>query len=330
MKPPEIPAKVKQVSEELEMKPEPLKGDASVRDYFRLRKNRRSVVLSFYRENVKDLQKFLRAHGFLGSRDFNTPEIIKIEKERKIIVMEDLGEKTLYDRIESGDISDLEKTYKKAIDEIVKLRQIPVKECLEGVIPEKGLQKKRLTEELNFMRKHFLEGLCDLSLGATQKDKLKGEFNRLSTALDSLPEKLCHRDYHSRNLFLKNGEIYWIDYQDLMTGPGTYDPASLLRDSYINLDRSTENELLSYYLTHAGLKKEPEQIREDFEQTALQRNLKALGTFAFQKTEKDNDAYLEFVEPTLKKALRALKNQSLTLNQTEKVIKRCQQKKKWN
>ena len=46
---------------------------------------------------------------------------------------------------------------------------------------------------------------------------------------------LCHRDYHSRNLMLRAGELYIIDFQDARMGPDTYDLVSLLRDSYVDL-----------------------------------------------------------------------------------------------
>ena len=46
---------------------------------------------------------------------------------------------------------------------------------------------------------------------------------------------LCHRDYHSRNLMLHDEPLYIIDFQDARMGPDTYDLASLLRDSYVDL-----------------------------------------------------------------------------------------------
>ena len=50
---------------------------------------------------------------------------------------------------------------------------------------------------------------------------------------------LCHRDFHSRNLMPHGGELVWIDFQDARMGPATYDLASLLRDSYVDLPRSS-------------------------------------------------------------------------------------------
>ena len=53
--------------------------------------------------------------------------------------------------------------------------------------------------------------------------------------LASEPRVLCHRDYHSRNLMVHGGQLYVIDFQDARMGPDTYDLASLLRDSYVDI-----------------------------------------------------------------------------------------------
>ena len=61
---------------------------------------------------------------------------------------------------------------------------------------------------------------------------------------------LCHRDYHSRNLMLHDGSLYIIDFQDARMGPDTYDLASLLRDSYVDLSPQQVDELIAFFLAH--------------------------------------------------------------------------------
>ena len=63
---------------------------------------------------------------------------------------------------------------------------------------------------------------------------------------------LCHRDYHSRNLMLHDGQLYIIDFQDARMGPDTYDLVSLLRDSYVDLPEQTVDELIAYFLALKG------------------------------------------------------------------------------
>ena len=66
------------------------------------------------------------------------------------------------------------------------------------------------------------------------------------------PRVLCHRDYHSRNLMLRDERLCIIDFQDARLGPDTYDLASLLRDSYVDLPEQIVDELIAYFLALQG------------------------------------------------------------------------------
>ena len=63
---------------------------------------------------------------------------------------------------------------------------------------------------------------------------------------------LCHRDYHSRNLMLHDGQLYMIDFQDARMGPDTYDLVSLLRDAYVDLTAQQVEELIAFFLAVKG------------------------------------------------------------------------------
>jgi hypothetical protein len=116
---------------------------------------------------------------------------------------------------------------------------------------------------------------------------------------------LCHRDYHSRNLMLHQGQLYIIDFQDARMGPDTYDLVSLLRDSYVDLPEDEVNDLIAFFLAlrcvpggteRAG---DGNEFRRRFDLMALQRNLKALGTFGFQTISRGNPVYIQYIPRTL-------------------------------
>ena len=113
---------------------------------------------------------------------------------------------------------------------------------------------------------------------------------------------LCHRDYHSRNLMLHDDRLYIIDFQDARMGPDTYDLVSLLRDSYVDLPEQTVNELIAYFLALKGTTDPMQEtvFRERFDLMALQRNLKALGTFGYQTTARRNPVYIQYIPRTLR------------------------------
>jgi aminoglycoside/choline kinase family phosphotransferase len=111
---------------------------------------------------------------------------------------------------------------------------------------------------------------------------------------------LCHRDYHSRNLMLREGSLYIIDFQDARMGPDTYDLVSLLRDSYVDLPEETVSDLLAYFLALKGQTGTEHEFRRRFGLMALQRNLKALGTFGYQAAARRNPIYIQYMPRTLK------------------------------
>ena len=82
-------------------------------------------------------------------------------------------------------------------------------------------------------------------------------------------------------------------------GPDTYDLVSLVRDSYVDLPESTVDELIAHFLslTNSG---DPARFRQRFDLMALQRNLKALGTFGYQTTARRNPVYIQYIPRTLR------------------------------
>jgi aminoglycoside/choline kinase family phosphotransferase len=158
----------------------------------------------------------------------------------------------------------------------------------------------KLGWELDFFTKHFIEAYRGVVIAPSVKEELRREFSVVVESLASEPRVLCHRDYHSRNLMLHAGELYIIDFQDARMGPDTYDLVSLLRDSYVDLPEKTVSELLAYYLAVCGRTDEEREFRQRFDVMALQRNLKALGTFGYQTTARRNPVYIQYIPRTLR------------------------------
>jgi aminoglycoside/choline kinase family phosphotransferase len=112
---------------------------------------------------------------------------------------------------------------------------------------------------------------------------------------------LCHRDYHSRNLMLHEGRLYIIDFQDARMGPDTYDLVSLLRDSYVDFTEPQVEALIAFFLAGSGgPAADPAEFRRRFDLMAVQRNLKALGTFGYQTLTRANTVYIQYMPRTLR------------------------------
>ncbi len=116
------------------------------------------------------------------------------------------------------------------------------------------------------------------------------------------PQALLHRDYHSRNIMIKNSELVLIDFQDARMGPYTYDIASLAIDPYVDIDDQFRSNLVEEYynLVKDLVKVSRQDYLRHYSLCYLQRGIKMLGTFSYQKTEKGKDTYLKYIPNTVK------------------------------
>ena len=101
---------------------------------------------------------------------------------------------------------------------------------------------------------------------------------------------------------LHDGSLHIIDFQDARMGPDTYDLASLLRDSYVDITARELDDLIAYFLALKqtdGDAPDADEFRRRFDLMALQRNLKALGTFGYQTITRRNPVYIQYMPRTL-------------------------------
>jgi len=232
-----------------------------------------------------------------------TPKILDCWEEEGMLLLEDLGDETLHHLFPSLRREERESIYRRAIDILITIQT----EGTSSLTPQHrayhlAFDEEKLQWELDFFYHHYLIGLLKREIPPQDEALIRSWFTRISRELAALPRVLCHRDYHSRNLMLKGGNIYLIDFQDARMGPYSYDLVSLLRDSYIELEEEMAEGLIDYYLgrhPHFEPRRDGERFREEFDLMALQRNIKAIGTFAYQAVGKRNPFYLQFIPPTL-------------------------------
>jgi hypothetical protein len=173
--------------------------------------------------------------------------------------------------------------------------------------------------EFNFMLDYYVDDFCDSPLESLARKELSEVFSSLCESLAAEKLYFTHRDYHSRNLMFNQERLVLIDFQDARMGPCQYDLVSLLKDSYVKIEDTLVEELIDYYILlkekAEGQKVDREKFGDIFDKMSIQRNLKAVGTFAYQSVKKKNNRYEGFIAPSLgyvRKALRCrFKNSSL-------------------
>jgi N-acetylmuramate 1-kinase len=281
----------------------PLTGDASDRRYFRIQlRDGPSQVLAVHPGAIDfDDMPFVKVARLFSAVPVPVPRILSHSDALGIIALEDLGDVTLQAHLGAASPAEHKALYRQAIAFIDALQRRGA--ALESAeYPPYGIafDVEKLTWELQFFLRHFLEGYRGATLTAAARDALSSEFSVIAEELAAEPRVLCHRDYHSRNLMLHEGSLYIIDFQDTRMGPDTYDLVSLLRDSYVDFPDPEVDDLIAFFLAlrspaDPGLT----EFRRRFDLMAVQRNLKALGTFGFQTMSRGNTVYIQYIPRTL-------------------------------
>ena len=288
-----------------------LKGDASDRSYFRVNycvksrptKKLSIIVMQLKEANAEKEPDFNRMQKFLKNLDLPVPEILYYDAERGLLFLEDGGDMHLED-ITTSSPDNIILWYQKAIDLIVAM-QTRVTKNMRPYCPAYALKfdVEKLMWEMDFMMKHYIQGFLKRELNQDEESKVRIALLGLCETLAEEEKVFVHRDFHSRNLMIRKNAIMLLDFQDARMGPRQYDLVSLLKDSYVALKEKTRNELLSYYLQRMEREQGQPIARTSFlkifDSMSIQRNLKAIGTFAFQYMEHKNERYLEYLDPTL-------------------------------
>ena len=216
----------------------PLTGDASDRRYFRVYlEDDGAQVLAVHPGPIEfAAMPFVKVAELLSLLPVPVPAILSYSDELGIIGLEDLGDVTLQAHLGAASPAEHKALYRQAVSLIETLQRRGA-EMASADYPPYGVafDVAKLTWELDFFAKNFLEGYRGITLDAATRKALAAEFSSIVEELAAEPRVLCHRDYHSRNLMLHQGSLYIIDFQDARMGPDTYDLVSLLRDSYVDL-----------------------------------------------------------------------------------------------
>jgi aminoglycoside/choline kinase family phosphotransferase len=279
----------------------PLTGDASDRKYFRvIFKDGRTLVIALHVGPIDFAAlPFANVCELLQQVPLPVPAILGHSDPLGILALRDLGDVTLQAHLGAATPAVHAALYREAVALIEQLQRRGAELASDRYLPYAiAFDVEKLTWELNFFVKHFLEGYRGIAVSAAERTALDEEWAAITSELAGEPRVLCHRDYHSRNLMFHDGSLHIIDFQDARMGPDTYDLVSLLRDSYVDLTDEQLEDLIAYFLALKG-NPDPAEFRRRFDLMALQRNLKALGTFGFQTISRRNPVYIQYMPRTL-------------------------------
>ncbi|MFT4102551.1 MAG: phosphotransferase [Burkholderiaceae bacterium] len=273
----------------------PASDDASFRRYFRLLPTRADGVPMIVMDApppMEDCRPFVHAARVLKTAGVNVPEVHAADLDQGFLLLDDFGATTFLDRL-AADRGAAAPLYRDATETLVRMQ------CASrpGVFPD--YDRALLDRELALFPDWYLGRHRGAVLTDGQRGILRTSFELLLANNLAQPRVFVHRDYHSRNLMLLDGERNpgVLDFQDAVYGPITYDLVSLLRDAYVGWD---EEQVLDWVVRYwerarkAGLPVPDDvgQLYRDFEWMGLQRHLKILGIFARLYHRDGKDRYL--------------------------------------
>ena len=278
-----------------------ISGDASFREFYRLRKNKStSIIVSAKKDKFKNLAVYAVVNNILNANKINAPKLLSNHYKNNMIEISDLGEKSFYDHIVSK--KNKLKDYKSLIKLLIKIQKIKIKKVykldkFKIKIPKYTLSNLHKESDLFFdwYLKYFLKSKKISMI----KRQLRTELNTVYKKLIYRNDTFVHRDFHVSNIMMNKNKLGLIDSQDAIIGNPLYDIASLIDDVRIKLPSKLQNDLLNFYHKNSKFKKEKiEKLKNDFDILSVQRNLKILGIFVrlFKRDNKDN--YLKFLPYT--------------------------------
>ncbi|SDK50570.1 aminoglycoside phosphotransferase family protein [Microbulbifer yueqingensis] len=254
----------------------PLAGDAGFRRYFRTDTTPSLIAVDSPPERTNPA-RFVALADYFRRHGVHTPMVVAADVSRGFMLLEDLGDRQLLGLLDEDSVEGL---YGEMLTELLCLQQIPRSPDL---LPP--YSRELLQTEMRILPEWLVGKLLGYSLGDEEKRLLEDTFDLLLGSAAEQPQVLVHRDFHSRNLMVREGERPGVvDFQDAVWGPVTYDLASLLRDCYIRWPREqVEKWALCYAATaeSAGIlpSVEPRTFLRWFDWMGLQRHIKVLGLF---------------------------------------------------
>ncbi len=298
---------------------QPLQGQlgGSGRRIVRLANEKVSAIGILYdvrEENVAFLEfsKHFRGHGL------PVPEIYAEDLSQGAYLEEDLGDTTLFEFLSKNRAGDnlapqAVEAYRQVVSVLPRFqveagRDLNYKVCY----PRGSFDRQSIAWDLNYFKYYFLR----LAGIAFNEQALEDDFGRLTKFLLSASrDYFLYRDFQSRNIMLRDGQPFFLDYQGGRKGALQYDIASLLYDAKADLPPELRQRLLDHYLDTLArfITLDREAFMQHYYAYVYIRIMQALGAYGFRGFYERKAHFLQSVPYALKNLRWLLHNVSLPI-----------------
>lgn len=262
-----------------------LPSSGSNRRYFRLTGVK--SIIGVCGTSVDENKAFLYMADHFRKAGLPVPEVYGASDDNTYYIQEDLGDTLLFAAIEKGRktsvFSEEEKELLRKTIRLLPAVQFAGADGLDFSVcyPQPEFNQRSIMWDLNYFKYCFLKA-TGLEF---QEDRLEDDFQKMSEVLlRSLSATFMYRDFQSRNVMIKDGEPYFIDFQGGRKGPFYYDVASFLWQAKARYPESLRQELLKEYL--AALRKykpvDEKYFYSQLRHFVLFRTMQVLGAYGFR------------------------------------------------
>src|SRR5712664_754960 len=283
-----------------------LQGDlgGSGRKIIRLSNEKTSAIGILYgvrEENAAFLEfsKHFRRHGL------PVPEIYAEALNQGAYLEEDLGDTTLFEFLSKNRTGEniapqVVEAYRKVVAVLPRFQVEAGRDLNYSVCyPIASFDRQSIAWDLNYFKYYFLR-LAGIPFN---EQALEDDFGRLTKLLLSAGrDYFLYRDFQSRNVMLRDGHLFFLDYQGGRKGALHYDIASLLYDAKADLPPELRQQLLDHYIeTLAGfIELKREAFMEHYYAYVYIRIMQALGAYGFRGFYERKTHFLQSVPYALK------------------------------
>ncbi len=277
----------------------PVGKGGSDRSYFRISvSSETSSILMRYGRMYEENDLYADIASFLRGIGVTVPTIFGHDPEKRLILMEDLGDRDLY-ALRDAPWEIRRDLYEKTLAQAATMISFSPNRLPAGLRLMPGFDADLYRWERDYFREHCLRNVCRIDLSAAEDEALEAELSELASRLLATPLVLVHRDLQSQNVMLRDGEPVLIDFQGLRPGSPFYDLASLLCDPYVAFPETGRENLLGYYHGISCSRYPWDTFRELFLLASAQRLMQALGAYGFLGLKREKPHFLAHIRPAL-------------------------------
>lgn len=273
----------------------PLPGAGSNRRYFRL--TGVESVIGTIGVSCQENNAFIYFSELFASRQLPVPKVLAVSDDRLCYLQEDLGDTSLCSEIAKfGAQSDLvNSAFERLIELLPKFQygysaELDASKCY----PRRAMDTRAVMWDLNYFKYSFIKATgIDFD-----EDQLEDEFEILAAEIVKNPNStLLLRDFQSRNVMVKNDDLYVIDFQGTRMGEGLYDVASLLWQARAGLTDEQRIRYAQLYqkAVEATIGKPIENFSQRLTLVVLFRLLQVLGAYGFRGLFERKAIFLEVI-----------------------------------